>query len=122
VATDTSRKRTKDKLKEEMRMPCNINKYDPLTSTYTPVARGIHILGTLALEKYHDLFESLDKDQQVLLRSIFENSFCGQSGGGSPTLVYLDNQKARESICACWRDYDGKCDPRNRQWGKGGKT
>jgi len=104
-------------------MSCDINKYDPLTSTYTPVARGIHILGALALEKYHDLFESLDKDQQVLLRSIFENSFCGQNGVGSPTMVYLDNQKPRESICECWRDYDGKCDPRNRQWGKkGGKT
>ena len=106
-----------------MRMPCDINKYDPLTSTYTPVARGIHILGTLALEKYHDLFESLDKDQQVLLRSIFENSFCGQNGGSSPTMIYLDNRKARETVCACWRDYDGKCDPRNKQWGKkGGKT
>lgn len=84
--------------------------------TYAPIVRGIHILTEDNIERFKKIYSQSDRETQTLLEGLFENSYCGRSGGSLPTAVYISDKEARESECSCWRDYDGLYDPRNKQW------
>ena len=84
--------------------------------TYAPQLRGIHILTTDAIKRFEKIYSQSDEKTQILLESLFENSYIGRSGGSLPAFVYLSDKEARKSECSCWRDYDGLYDPRNKQW------